>query len=701
MPEILRNRFQRYRHSHGEENRSYGKCPLLSDLYGYTLTGQIKNHFAKYRQDEVKHADLLMCTQQADERKKAGLPPPPMPASLRKRNDHPLLMTPSRNIIPTTELMDTDSPPSGSLNESPHFHPQGRMQILQQQQVVSAPHGYPNQGIAAPLIAQQKQPRMGYFQDLSPSKSQAQPTTQSQMSPTMMPNMTQAQEPRSAKQVGRIKTEYEPQSRPTQIGIREQEARPTALQAAMQVTAQVVPEPHGNTQRIAEPERPLTGLMPFPGGPQPNLGPNIRPMMQEGPMGHPNAPQQRHVVDLTGPPALQQVPVDHMGRPVRPHSPSMREYPAGGVFPQQQSNVPPPSQPPVSRPREAPVRAPPAPSRKVNIMSMLNPEPAEEERPRKKEPERALPPSQPPQHQITEQYGSQQDHFHDNARRGHRPMFSGSHHPMPTEPSNPGPSRDSWSGRQSFAQTQVMPGHSDSPHMQHAQTHGVGPDMRTGSRDFRGPMGSISHQRAVPSPPPGRFAHSRTSSYSQQPVPGAPPTGPNGPPPESYTPGVRGGYAPPHSQGPPTVPRGAPIHPSHGYPGGYPEQGMMPGGQIDPRSRDPSMRSAGGYRREYEIPPSRDQRDPRDVRDRREMPPQHLYQHVAHNHGSPHPPPDNRYAPPPRATHTPLGQGYPGDARGMEGPPRGYEGPPPPHEPRDRHSEWFNEDIQRRMHPRR
>lgn len=292
-------------------------------------------------------------------------------------------------------------------------------------------------------------------------------------------------------------------------------------------------------------------------GPHEGSRPEQRPFqspfsMQAAPMSSAPSP----IVDLTGPSGYQPQPQ------ARPFSPALR-----AVRPPSPQRVPSALNPlnhPPSRtmtPTPAPAPAVPAhakdpPPKRVDIMSMLNTDPPEEERPRRREPEVSTPassgtPAQQYRHPAPQsETGTAREPYGEPrsfSRNGFAPpqLTPGSSVSTPTSELGPRdglPSihhhhRDSWPGsRPPFSglpmQQQQAVG-SPLSQTQHA------PPMLEPQRPVFGAPGDyrsttfsrLNGRPNIPSPPPiigGAFSHSRTPSYTQNPR-GQPPPQPPAP----------------------------------------------------------------------------------------------------------------------------------------------------------------------------
>jgi hypothetical protein len=204
-------------------------------------------------------------------------------------------------------------------------------------------------------------------------------------------------------------------------------------------------------------------------------------LLPEGPLsvapGHP-----RKVIDLTG---SSTSGYDKFSSSSIPSGES-RDYSRYS----QAQNITPPAHP---RPRDPPQATTAEPPRRVNIMSMLNPEPSEEKPQKQPEPQ-----PQPRSHHAPEQVGFQRDPY---GRESHHRPTSSIHDRDVGVPSS-SQREPGWPTR-----SYGPPSHhsySDSPRL------APQPDYRTAA------LGQLNtHTRSVHSPPPGgAYHHSRTSSYS-------------------------------------------------------------------------------------------------------------------------------------------------------------------------------------------
>lgn len=435
-----------------------------------------------------------------------------------------------RTLMPNDQ-MDLDSPPSmknfnvmhgsPSLSARPIF-PQGlQPHSTPPSQASVLSHNMPGQP-AQPAL---KQPRMGYFPDTSPIRLQGQPSSHA---PHMSPPTIMMQEPsRGPKHVSRIKTEHDPH-RPVHQPIgRERSNTGNALTAAQRqqdIPTGLAPYPTGIPMASNSGGAPIR-LVAQTYNLQDHQTFERKELLPAGPV------TARSIIDLTG-------TFDPQGH--RPQTPSIREM--GGPRYHQQNITPLPP-----KARDPPVSDPPP--RRVDIMSMLNSEPAEDKS--RREPE---PPSRST-HTPTEHMGIQRDPY--GREPSHRPQYSIHDRPMSTAPEQSAPShRESgWSSSRPYAPG--YPAHNNSPHL------APQPNSTADYRHAALSQLNTHASRMVPSPPPGGPAyHSRTPSYSaahqqqlQQHQHKSNPPSQTGTPTEAYSrSSLRGSVGPNYTPGPPLAP---------------------------------------------------------------------------------------------------------------------------------------------------
>jgi serine/arginine repetitive matrix protein 2 len=488
-----------------------------------------------------------------------GAPPIPTMASKRRYDTSQPLVP--RTLAPSTDGLDVEQSPTlqsavPAHVSPPQFAAQTRFPLSQSNRALpaSAP-GQPQEGHGASQGSPSRSahgpgPRMGFFLD-DRSHPQQPPPLHTITQSALLPDDQRIQTP-----IERIKTEYEPNpSRPlfTQQNADRDRERDRAqrdrdhdreremliqqqqqqqlrdshfaqMRAKEDAEAQKLLDRQANPYARGQQPNPFHGL----GSQQPSMLQNrhisSEPGRQEqrGPWGAPvstAASGARTVVDLTAQPTTSKYdPLPRSGRPVSPVP--------------RVAQVSQPAQP-SSRPQAAP-----EPSKRVNIMSMLNPEP-EEDRPRKRESEQSAPPSaSTPGQQYrglpnTNSEPSTASREHNEIPRSFsRPSFHSAHQTPNSSLSTPisesaprdplsSIHRDSWQSRQSFQQQSQQTHPVGSPHTQQQHTPQMHETRQTMfNRDYRTQAFSSLNQqpRANPSPPPpgGAFPHSRTPSFSQQ-----------------------------------------------------------------------------------------------------------------------------------------------------------------------------------------
>ncbi|KAF2404258.1 hypothetical protein EJ06DRAFT_526341 [Trichodelitschia bisporula] len=407
---------------------------------------------------------------------------------------------------------------SGHMARQPaREHPEARAEAPPPQQPV---HMQQQQQLMHQQVQPPIQPQQPAAQMHPPSAAPPEPQRQQKPPPTgprhqvrpepRMERLEQRVEPRMDRMEPRMEQRMEPRMEP-RMDRMEQRMEPQEERRELR------PEPVHDVRQEMRPERqgPPYG-MPF-GAPPPSA-----PIGQRGPTSQ--------MVDM----ARHGSPQSH----VSAFGPPSR-------IPRHASPVPPT---PVQQP--APPQPPP-PTKRVNIMSMLNPAEPEEDRPRKRDPEpqpphghstpasmhRKVPGSAdltPTSREFSEiKRPDSRASYPRQAYHSHTPTSSLSTpiNEQPPQPQGPqGPReqlapRDIWQSRAigpSMQQAQMashIPPHMGSPH--HAPH--PGPETRP-PMHYRG-LSGLDHpaQRAVPSPPPAPYqTHSRVPSYGQQQHPSGP-----------------------------------------------------------------------------------------------------------------------------------------------------------------------------------
>jgi serine/arginine repetitive matrix protein 2 len=556
----------------------------------YTDLPQIKNHFHKLVSDG-KNLDLVQKANEATHRRNRGdaIGPPPVPTQPPKRRYDPIQTPMPRTLAPNTEVIDLENSPSQSVMplhvSPPQFAPQIRFPAqppaARQSNAAGEPRTHQDPVIPAQNPAPRPHhppgPRMGFFVDDARSavahafQQPAHQATQQPTRPVSNQNETNTQ------RIARIKTEHDnnpsrnPFSHPPGPSIAEQDAERererlrverdlvqqqhhqsqsqraiqdtrARMQAAVDARAQLEleeREPDQLHQRQQQPNffRSTGGQMqpsmyPRPGASEPSRAEQHFPQTQFGIQVTPISSASSPIVDLTGPSLHQPQP--------RPFSPSLRAVrPPSPVHAPPALNAPPQrTMTPTPAPAPAPALPAKEPPKRLNIMSMLNPEP-EEERPRRREPEINTPVSSgtPAQqyrpHLPPSESGTPREPFGE-PRPYSRPTFPPSHHTpgssvsTPTSESAPRDGlppmghRDSWPGpRPAFQGLPMQQQHQVGSPLSQPQHGPPMPEPRGSlfNRDYRSAtFGSLNQARHVPSPPPaagGAYSHSRTPSYTQ------------------------------------------------------------------------------------------------------------------------------------------------------------------------------------------
>jgi serine/arginine repetitive matrix protein 2 len=568
----------------------------------YANIDKIKNHYQKFVNDG-KHMDMIQDANDATRRRNLGedMGPPPAPTQAAKRRYDTSQPPVPRTLAPNTDVIDLDqSPtlqPAMPVHASPpQFAAPNRFPPLSQPSRQTSSSGVPGSvhdihgstPAMLPRTSHSSGPRMGFFTDeprttaLAHNSSHHQPAQQQK---SVQPAVLQ-DDSRIAKPIERIKTEYEPSpSRtifaqlPSQLAAererehrdrdrehereRERERERVEREREREMILQQQRERNDHFARIQAKEDARAQLQleqqehlysrqshqnPFQstGSHQPAAlhrlnGPDPMRLEQRPPSGAQYGVPQGHVANalrgvVEGSSSQLQPRYDQSHRSIRPPSPPTGTRPAQPAAPSRQANQPPnPGPPPATRPE---------PSKRVNIMSMLNPEP-EEERPKKRDVEQSVPassgtPVQQYRMPHSEATTTPREAFGDIARPYSRPSFGGQQTTPTSTLSTPItesgsrdslPSvghRDNRPGRQAqYPQTHAQQSHSGhqhqirSPHAQQQQQHQAPPETRQGmfNRDYRAPAFSSLNQqsRHNPSPPPmSAYPHSRTPSFSHQ-----------------------------------------------------------------------------------------------------------------------------------------------------------------------------------------
>jgi serine/arginine repetitive matrix protein 2 len=527
----------------------------------HTDAKQIKNHYQKFVNDG-KHMDMIQTANDATRRRNLGedmgLPPAPTQAS-KRRYDTSQPPVP-RTLAPNTDVTDPEQSPILSSvipahASPPQFSAQARFPPLPQTSRQTSSSSVPGsvhdvQGAAQampPRAPHNSGPRMGYFDEprtsaVAHNGPHHQPLQQSQSrstQPAILQDDSRAQKP-----IERIKTEYEPSPNRTSFAPlpnqltserereqrereheREREIALHQQRERSEILARMQAKEEGRAQMMREQQEQLYSRQshpnPFQGAAshQTAMRPEQRPPTGTpygGPLGSATS-VLRGVVDLTS--SQSQTRYDPAHRSVHPSSPTT------GVRPAQ-----PPA--PTQQPSRTTNTAPP-PSKRVNIMSMLNPAP-EEDRPKKRETEQNATvstgtPGQQYRVPHSEAASTPTEAFGEIPRAYSRPSFGGQQSTPTSSLSTPiaeSGHRDSWPGRQAqYQQAQSQPGHPGHPHQigspHTQQPHQPPQETRQGmfSRDYRSAAFSSLNQqpRHNPSPPPNSaYPHSRTPSFSQQ-----------------------------------------------------------------------------------------------------------------------------------------------------------------------------------------